>query len=77
MGIGNVCLLTSTSWRLMLKDVHHVPDVRLNLISAGRLGDEGYSGSFHNGTCKFSKGRLILARAQKQNTRYVMHARLC
>ena len=29
--LGNVCLLTSTGCRLMLKDVRHVPDVRLNL----------------------------------------------
>ena len=32
LGIVNVCLLTSTGYRLMLKDVRHVPDVRLNLI---------------------------------------------
>ena len=31
LGIVNVCLLTSTGYRLMLKDVRHVPDVRLNL----------------------------------------------
>ena len=35
MGIGNVCLLTSTGCRLMLKDVSHVPDVKLNLILVG------------------------------------------
>ena len=39
------------------------------------LDDEGYSGSFHN-TWKFIKGSLIVARAQKQNTLYVMQARL-
>ena len=77
VGIGNVCLLTSTGCRLMLKDVRHVPDVRLNLISAGRLDDEGYSGGFRNGTWKFCQGSLIVARAQKQNTLYVMHAKLC
>ena len=43
VGIGNVCLLTSIGCRLMLKDVHHVPDVRLNLISTGWLDYEGYS----------------------------------
>ena len=43
VGIGNVCLLTSIGCRLMLKDVHHVPDVRLNIISVGRLDDEGYN----------------------------------
>ena len=77
VGIGNVYLLTSTSCRLMLEDVCHFPDVRLNLISARWLDDEGYSGSFHNGTWKFNKGNLIVARGQKQNTMYVMHERLC
>ena len=61
VGIGNVCLLTSTGCRLMLKDVRHVLDVKLNLISAGRLDDEGYSGNFYNGTWKLSKGSLIVA----------------
>ena len=77
MGIGNVCLLTSTGCTLMLNDVHHVPNVRLNLISVGRLDDVGYNGSFHNGTWKFSKRGLIVTRSQKQNMLYVMHARLC
>ena len=54
-----------------------MPDIRLNLISTGRLDDEGYSGSFHNGTWKFCKGSLIVNRAQKQGTLYVMHAKLC
>ena len=46
VGIGNVCLLTSTGCRLLLKDVCHVPDVRLNPILAKQLDDEGYIGSF-------------------------------
>ena len=29
-----------------LTDVQHVPDINLNLISIGRLDDEGYNGSF-------------------------------
>ena len=70
-------LVISTSCRLMLKDVGHYSNVRLNLISAGRLDDEGYNGSFHNGTWKFSKRGLIVTRSQKQNMLYVMHARLC
>ena len=45
-------LLASTCCRLMLKDVRHVSDVRLNLISAGRLDDEGHIGSFYNGAWK-------------------------
>ena len=58
------------------KDVRHVPEVRLNLISAGRLDDEGYTGSIQNDSMKFSKGSLIMARARKVNTLYLMNARL-
>ena len=46
VGVGNICLITSTGCRLMLKDVCHVSDVRLNLISAERLDDEDYNGGF-------------------------------
>ena len=60
----------------MLKDVQHVPKVRLNLISAGRLDDEGYTGSIWSGVMKFNKGSLIVTRARKINTLYLMHARI-
>ena len=77
VGIGNVCLLTSTCCRIVLHDVRHVPDIRLNLILVGWVDDEGYSGGFQKGTWKFYRGTLIVARAQKQNTLYVMYAQLC
>ena len=76
VGLGNLCLVTSTSCRLVLKAVQHVLDAQLNLISTGRLEDEGYMGSIQNGVMKFSKGSLIVARAQKINTLYSMHARV-
>ena len=53
--IGSVCLTTSTSCKLVFRDVRHVPDVRLNLLSTGRLDDEGYYSSFQNGMWKFCK----------------------
>ena len=51
-------------------------EVRLNLILASRLDDEGYRGSIRNGSMKFSKGSLIVARARKVNTLYLMNSRL-
>ena len=47
------------------------------MISAGWLDDDGYTGTIWNGVMKYSKGRLIVARAQKINTLYLMHARIC
>ena len=52
-------MVTSTGCRLVLRDVRHVPEVRLNLIATGRLDDEGYIGSFRNNTLKVCKGNLI------------------
>ena len=46
IGIGNVCLLTSTNCRIMLKDIRHVLDIRRTLISTRHMDDEGYKGSF-------------------------------
>ena len=57
--VGDVCLLTSTGCRLFLKDVQHVLEVRLNLISIDQLDDD--TGSIHNVILKFCKGTLIVA----------------
>ena len=47
VGIGNVCLLTCIGCKMLLNlDVCHVLDIRLNLISDGRLDDEGHCGNF-------------------------------
>ena len=42
VGIGDVRLITSTGCRLVLRDVRHVLEVRLNLMSAGQLDDDSY-----------------------------------
>ena len=77
VGVGSVFLTTSTRCRLTLKDVRHIPNIRLNLILIRRLHDEGYSGSFRNGKWKFCEGIFIVTRAHKEGTLYMMHARLC
>ena len=77
IGAGSVCLETSTGCRLVLRDVRHVPDIRLSLISAGLLDDQGYANKFCDGKWKLSKGSLIVARGKKQRSLYVMQARVC
>jgi len=42
-GIGDIHFETKTSWPLALKDVRHVPDLLLNLISASMLDDSSYN----------------------------------
>ncbi|KAL3839442.1 hypothetical protein ACJIZ3_024033 [Penstemon smallii] len=73
VGKGDVCLKTNGSI-LMLKDVRHAPDIRLNLISAGKLDDEGYCNTFHEGQWKLTKGSLFLARGKKSSSLYFMQA---
>ncbi|KAL4383727.1 hypothetical protein GQ457_15G024680 [Hibiscus cannabinus] len=46
VGIENVILKTNTDCEIVLNDVRHVPDMRLNLISAGKLDDAGYMNLF-------------------------------
>ncbi|KAK6145814.1 hypothetical protein DH2020_019683 [Rehmannia glutinosa] len=70
VGIGNIILNTDTGSRLTLKDVRHIPDIRLNIISTGKLDDVGYDNHFGEGKWKLTKGSLIVAKGQKQNSLY-------
>lgn len=49
VGIGDVCLETNNGTKLVLKNVKHVPDIRLNLISASNLDDDGFCNVFGDG----------------------------
>ena len=51
IGIGDVLLETSIGGKLLLKNVRHVPDIRLNLISIDCLDDEGYCSIFNEDYC--------------------------
>ena len=59
-----------------LKDVIHVPDIHLGLISIGRLDGEGFANSFDECKWKLTKGSLIVAKGKKENTFYAMEANL-
>ena len=76
VGIGDICLETIVGSKLILRDVRHVPDIRLNLISVGKLDDKGFANSFDNDKWKLTKGSLVLARGTKENSLYVMQAKL-
>ena len=41
-GNGDICLKTNVGCILVLKDVRHVPDLRMNLISGIALDQDGY-----------------------------------
>ena len=50
---------------ILLKQVRHVPEMHMSLISMGRLDDEGYSTSFGKGGWKINKGALVVAKGPK------------
>lgn len=74
IGMGDVSLVSNNGTKLTLKDVRHAPDVRLNLISAGKLDDEGFCNTFSEGQWKLTKGSLVVARGKKSSNLYLMQA---
>ena len=76
VGKGDVCLETMEGAKLVLRDVRHVPDMRLNLISVDKLDGEGYCHTFKNGQWKLTKGALVVARGKKQSKLYVTEAKI-
>ena len=49
VGIGHICVETNTGYTFKLKDVRHIPDMHLNLISISVLDKEGYESHLGNG----------------------------
>ncbi|CAH9075454.1 unnamed protein product [Cuscuta epithymum] len=76
VGIGDICLKFDTGIELVLHNVKHVPDMRLNLISAGLLDDDGYSNNFGNGIWKLTRGSLIVARGKRCSKLYMTHPKI-
>ena len=75
MGIGDIYMNTDTGCRLCLKNVRHVPEIRLNLISTGTLDDEGYHSYFGKGKWKLTKGSLVVTRGNKNSFLYLTEAK--
>ena len=48
-GKGDVILTSNTGCKIVLNDVRHVPNMRLNLISTGKLDDAGLDSHFGGG----------------------------
>ena len=74
--MGDVCLETNNGTMLLLKNVKHIPDICLNLISASRLDDEGFCNTFSDGHWKLTKGSMIVARGKKCSSLYFMQGKV-
>ncbi|KAK9019508.1 hypothetical protein V6N11_054026 [Hibiscus sabdariffa] len=71
-GMSNVSLVRNNGTKLILKDVRHAPDIRLNLISARKLDDDGFCNTFSDGQWKLTKGSLVVARWKKSSNLYLI-----
>ncbi|KAJ0080980.1 hypothetical protein Patl1_10830 [Pistacia atlantica] len=65
IGIGNVCLEMDNGSCLLLRDVKHIPNIHLNLVSTSRLDDEGYCNTFSDAQWKLTRGAIAMAQGKK------------
>nr|KYP66486.1 Retrovirus-related Pol polyprotein from transposon TNT 1-94 [Cajanus cajan] len=77
VGIGDIHLQTGVGCTLILKDVRHIPDIRLNLISVNVLDKEGYEHSMKGGRWKLTKGSLVVAKGKLCCTLYKTYVKVC
>ena len=76
-GIGDVKIQTNVGSTINLKDVRHVPDLRLNLLSGVALDKQGYGHQFCNGAWKLTKGTMVIARGHICGTLYKTYVKIC
>ena len=60
VSIGDITSMIDTGHELVLKEVRHVSDIRLNLISIGKLDDVGLVNHFGDCKWKLTKGSMIV-----------------
>ncbi|KAJ0102904.1 hypothetical protein Patl1_04799 [Pistacia atlantica] len=58
IGIRDACLEMDNGSSLILRDVKDIFNICLNLISTGRLDDEGYCNPFSDGQWKLARGAM-------------------
>ena len=76
-GIGDIFLKTNVGCTLVLKDVRHVPDLRMNLISVVALDQDGYENCFANKKWRLTERALVIAKGVARGTLYRKNAKIC
>ena len=61
----------------MLRDVRHVPDLSLNLMSGIALDKEGFQNDFINDRWKLIKGTMVVVRGEVFCTLYKTLGKIC
>jgi hypothetical protein len=75
-GVGDVLIKTKDGCSLFLRQVRHVLELGMNLVSTGKLDDEGFHIVFGKGGWKIVKGSLVVAKGQKIGTLYTLKSKL-
>jgi len=55
----------------LLKEVRHIQDLKINMISTGKLGSEGCISTFIDKAWKVTKGSLVIMKGNKEGTLYL------
>ena len=77
VGIGDVCIETNVGSTVMLKDVRHVPHLRMNVFSTLAMDRVGYCNHLGNRRWKLTKGSLVVARRYACCGMYRIHVKTC
>ena len=75
MGVGDVCIETNVGSTVILQDVRHVPDLRMNVFSTLVMDQVGYYNHLGNGRWKLTKGSLVVARGHACCGMYMTHVK--
>ena len=65
VGLGDVHIVTNMGYRMVFKNIRHIPDLRMSLLSTGVLDDEGFGSQFAQGVWKLMKSSLVVAKGKK------------
>ncbi|GAA0155870.1 hypothetical protein LIER_13498 [Lithospermum erythrorhizon] len=68
--IGDVLVRSRLGKELVLENVRHIPNFRLNLISSEKLDDQGYWNFFGDGQWKLIKDSKLIIKGTKEGTLY-------
>ena len=72
IGRCDINIRTSNGSVWTLNNVRHILALKRNLISIGKLEDEGYCTTFGDGHWKSMKGNLVVACGKKQRSLYMI-----
>ena len=79
LGIVDVCIetkLTNVGSTMMLKDMQHVQDLRMNVFSILAMDRVGYCNYLGNGRWQLTKGSVVVARGYAYCGMYKTHVKI-